>query len=220
MNQLGLFAKWPHAGLVKTRLATALGTTSATRIADAFLRDALIRFRGIAERQVIVFAPDEDRELFRDLAGGTWDLEPQGPGDLGERLQRFFTRCFTRVGDSAIALGTDSPTLPVEFVNRAFDLLPSHDVVLGPATDGGYYLVGLSRPRPEIFEGIAWSSADVLGQTIDRLGDARLALLPVWYDVDTPEDWQMLRGHLRAWHRAGVRIDCPHTAERAGISLS
>ncbi|MCX7701974.1 MAG: TIGR04282 family arsenosugar biosynthesis glycosyltransferase [Gemmataceae bacterium] len=219
MTHLGLFAKWPRAGLVKTRLATALGTPLATRIADAFLRDAVIRFHEIAERQVIVFAPDEDRELFCNLAEGSWELEPQGPGDLGERLQRFFTRCLTSVGDVVIALGTDSPTLPVEFVSRAFDMLQSHEVVLGPATDGGYYLVGLSQPRPEIFEGIAWSSADVLGQTIDRLGDARVALLPVWYDVDTPEDWQMLRGHLRAWHRAGVRIDCPHTAELAGISL-
>ena len=109
---------------------------------------------------------------------------------------------------------TDSPTLPPAFVEQAFAELERADVVLGPATDGGYYLLGCRR-LPPIFDGIAWSGSRVLAETVARLSDPawRLAVLPPWYDVDTPDDWQMLRGHLAALLRAGVDPDLPHTLE-------
>lgn len=220
MNQLGLFAKWPRPGCVKTRLATTLGSQFATRVAEAFLRDSLVRLDGIANRQVVVVAPDDDLDLFRELTQGRWELEPQGQGSLGERLQRFFSRSFARNDCVTVAVGVDSPTLPLEYLRRAFDLLQTHDVVLGPAADGGYYLVGLSQDRSEIFQGITWGGPAVLRQTVGQLGDARLAILPVWYDVDTPDDWRMLQGHLLALRCARVAIDCPHTAALAGVSPS
>src|SRR5262249_55897042 len=114
---------------------------------------------------------------------------------------------------AVVLLGSDSPTLPGTFVAEAFRLLETADVVLGPATDGGYYLLGCARRRPPVFDGIDWGSPHVLEQTIACLADPawRVALLPPWYDVDTLDDWRMLRGHLAALRRAGGDADLPHT---------
>src|SRR5262249_17472804 len=109
-------------------------------------------------------------------------------------------------------IGTDSPTLPLDWVTSAFAQLTSADVVLGPATDGGYYLLGTSRFLPQLFANIRWSSADVLQQTLTRLDSSmNLGLLPSWYDIDTVDDWRMLRGHLAAMRRAGIDPLAPHT---------
>ncbi|MEX0704145.1 MAG: TIGR04282 family arsenosugar biosynthesis glycosyltransferase [Planctomycetales bacterium] len=155
-----------------------------------------------------------------ERAGDDYELWPQPQADLGARLQSFFRdHCDGRAGGGAVAIGTDSPTLPRDFVERAFDLLERHDCVLGPATDGGYCLAGLRDSRLPIFEGIAWSGPRVLEQTIARLErcGASLALLPPWYDVDAPADLAFLRGHIRAMLRAGQTVDCPHTLPLLGI---
>ena len=112
-----------------------------------------------------------------------------------------------------MVVGADSPTLPLDQVARAFEELGRADVVLGPALDGGYYLVGCGPRRPPIFAGIAWSTGRVLADTVAALSDPcwRLALLPPWYDVDTPDDWAMLCGHLAALRRAGIDPGAPHT---------
>ena len=109
-------------------------------------------------------------------------------------------------------LGTDSQTVPRAFVEQAFAALAGADVVLGPATDGGYYLIGCARQVPPVFEGVAWGSSRVLAETVGRLAEPRwrLALLPPWYDVDTLDDWRMLVGHLAALRRAGVDPSVPH----------
>src|SRR5262249_49411821 len=113
---------------------------------------------------------------------------------------------------SVVVVGTDSPTLPVEHVEQAFVELEDADVVLGPAFDGGYYLVSCGPRRPPIFEGMAWSTDRVLADTVAALADPRwrLAVLPPWYDVDTPADWAMLCGHLAALRRAGIDPGVPH----------
>jgi glycosyltransferase A (GT-A) superfamily protein (DUF2064 family) len=112
-----------------------------------------------------------------------------------------------------VVVGTDSPTLPIEYIRRAFAELESADVVLGPATDGGYYLAGCGTELPPLFDHIAWSSGRVLADTIAALAEPRwrLALLPPWYDVDTPADWDLLRGHVAALRRAGIDPAAPHT---------
>jgi glycosyltransferase A (GT-A) superfamily protein (DUF2064 family) len=98
-------------------------------------------------------------------------------------------------------------------VEHAFELLEAADCVFGPATDGGYYLVGLRGRVWPLFENIDWSGPRVLAQTIERVAAAaaRLALLPPWYDVDTSDDWQMLRGHVAALRQAGIKLDLPAT---------
>jgi uncharacterized protein len=208
-DSLGIFAKWPRPGAVKTRLGGSPEWGAA--VARAFLLDILARTSGFS-RRVVVFSPTETREEFAHLLQGQAVLVPQADGDLGVRLDTFIDSELAAGAAKVVVIGTDSPTLPRDHIDRAFGELDRADVVLGPAADGGYYLVGCRRRLP-IFDGIAWSSSRVLTDTIARLAnpDWRLALLPPWYDVDGPEDWAMLRGHAAALRRAGIDPGIPHT---------
>ncbi|GAC1380996.1 MAG: hypothetical protein NVSMB30_28790 [Hymenobacter sp.] len=121
----------------------------------------------------------------------------QAPGDLGERMAAAFAAAFEAGARRVAIIGTDCPGLRAAHLTQAFAQLADHDVVLGPATDGGYYLLGLRQPCPELFQNKAWSTASVLPDTVaeaERLG-YRVALLPELRDVDTAVD-------LVAW-RAG-----------------
>jgi rSAM/selenodomain-associated transferase 1 len=210
---LGLFAKWPQSGQVKTRLAAATSPAWAADVAHAFLRDALRRLGAIACRRLLAFAPLDLAEQFRALADPTFELRPQATGDLGQRLAAFFSEALADGAERVVVVGTDSPTLPVALVSAALQQLHDADVVLGPATDGGYYLLGCARRLPPLFEGIAWSTPEVTTATVARVRSAglRLALLPPWYDVDTLDDWRMLCGHLQAMRCAGIDPEVPHT---------
>jgi rSAM/selenodomain-associated transferase 1 len=212
---LGLFAKWPRPGMVKTRLAAAVGRERAARIARAFLLDTLDRLAAVPVRRVVAYDPDDAHLDFAALLSGRFGLRPQGNGDLGVRLKRFLTSEIAGGADSVVVVGADSPTLPVEYVERAFVELEQADVVLGPATDGGYYLLGCGRRLPPVFDGVLWGGSRVLADTVARrpADGWRLAVLPAWYDVDTPDDWNMLRGHLAALRRAGVDPGVPNTEE-------
>jgi rSAM/selenodomain-associated transferase 1 len=202
-HSLGLFAKQPAPGRTKTRLAAATSAEFAARVAHALLAHALDRFAGVPAERYAVFDPPDGRLFFDSLAAGRYRLEPQAEGDLGRRLEAFFAARFAAGDRAVIAVGTDSPTMPVEWVAEAFGRLENADVVLGPATDGGYYLIGLRRPVP-VFTGIAWGTARVLGQTVACVEEAKcsLNLLPPWYDVDTLENWLVFRGHAAALERA------------------
>lgn len=213
---LGLFAKRPVAGEVKTRLAAETSPEWAAQVADAFLHDCLDRFGTVHADRILAYAPDDAGTFFANVVSSQWRLTPQGDGDLGVRMARFYTREMQAGAQRIVLLGADSPTLPLSFIEQAFAELERADVVIGPATDGGYYLLGCTRRLPPIFEGITWGSGDVLTQTIQRLGDARLALLPPWYDVDTLEDWRMLQGHLAAMRRAGIDPGLPRTSKLGG----
>jgi len=209
---VGLFAKWPQPGNVKTRLAGATSPAWAARVADACLRDTLLRLARLPVRRVLVFAPVEAEVDFARLAGDAVVVVPQGGGDLGQRMSHFIEQELQDGAEAVVLVGADSPTLPVAHVEQAFAELKRADVVLGPAMDGGYYLVGCGRRVPPIFQGIAWSTAQVLGQTIACLGDSpwRLALLPPWYDIDTCEDWALLQAHIAAMRRSGMDPEVPH----------
>ncbi|MGQ0635351.1 MAG: TIGR04282 family arsenosugar biosynthesis glycosyltransferase [Planctomycetaceae bacterium] len=218
-----IFAKQPIAGEVKTRLAASLGEEQAAAISAAFLADLVDRFRLMGARRFLCHAPatDASRDYFRALGRDDYDLWPQPAGDLGQRLAQFFDDRFRASDERVVVIGADSPTLPREFVERAFERLEDADVVLGPATDGGFYLVGQRAPGKAIFEAIEWSSPRTLGQTVDGIkrAGARLALLPPWYDVDTPEAVHMLRGHVEALRLAGGARDLPATAAALGLRI-
>jgi rSAM/selenodomain-associated transferase 1 len=209
---LGLFAKWPAAGAVKTRLAAG-DPAWGTRVAYAFLLDTIERLTTVAARRVLAFAPRDREADFAALVAGRFALVRQEDGDLGRRLAAFVEQQLAAGARAVVLVGTDSPTLPVTYVEQAFAELERADVVLGPASDGGYYLVGCGPSRPPLFEGIAWSTGRVLADTVAALADPRwrLAVLPPWYDVDTPDDWAMLCGHLAALRRAGIDPGVPHT---------
>ena len=115
---------------------------------------------------------------------------------------------------AACLVNADSPNLPTALLIEAAQALapPGDRIVLGHAADGGYYLIGCRRTVPPVFDGIAWGGPRVLLDTVARLPErCRLALLPLWYDVDTLADWYALRGQLAAWRRAGIDPGVPHT---------
>jgi rSAM/selenodomain-associated transferase 1 len=229
MRVVGLFAKQPLPGQVKTRLAGCTSAEWAARVADAFLRDTVERLIRVHARRFVVFSPAEASAFFAALVQDRFALVPQCPGQLGQRMEAFITLQIQAGAEAVVLVGTDSPTLPVSFIEQAFRELGQADVVLGPATDGGYYLIGCGRRVPPVFEGIDWSSSRVLAQTVAALSAAcglagstaspakpqaaewRLAVLPPWYDVDTLDDWWMLRGHVAALRLAGIDPGLPAT---------
>jgi uncharacterized protein len=210
---LGLFAKRPTPGEVKTRLAAATSPDWAAAVASAFLHDSIDRLAAVDARRVLAYAPDDAEAYFAALAGDRFRLVPQGEGDLGRRMGAFFEDQLRGGAVAVVLVGTDSPTLPLAYVEQAFRELDGADVVLGPATDGGYYLIGCARRQP-LFADIPWSSPHVLSETIARLTNlkSRLALLPPWYDIDTLTDWWVLRGHLAAMGRSGIDPGLPRTS--------
>jgi rSAM/selenodomain-associated transferase 1 len=155
------------------------------------------------------------------LAGDRFELIAQAEGDLGCRMANFFDTVFKQAAARAVLLGMDSPTLPLSYISDAFEQLENVDLVLGPAMDGGYYLIGLSGSIPPVFQDMNWSRSDVLTTTVERLRGShyRLGLLPPWYDVDTLDNWQMLRGHLSALRRAGIDPKVPRTEKLASESV-
>src|SRR5437016_2253114 len=184
---LGVFAKQPIAGQVKTRLAAATSADWAARVAEAFLVDALTRLRALEVERVVAFAPTSAQAYFGGIVHGRFTLVPQAEGDLGRRMAAFLTDRLQAGAEAVVLVGTDSPTVPLAYIDQAFHELAHAEVVLGPALDGGYYLIGCARRLPPLFEGIPWGSSSVLGATVARLAltDLRLALLPPWYDVYT-----------------------------------
>jgi rSAM/selenodomain-associated transferase 1 len=216
MQTLGLFVKHPLPGRVKTRLATTVGEEPACQLYAAFLTDLTERFRKLPVRRFLGYAPaDADTAAyFHQIGKDDYHLWPQPETDLGERMFAFFADHLRHPGDCAVLIGSDSPTLPESYVTTAFQLLEHAEVVLGPAADGGYYLVGMTHPANDIFQDIAWSEPTVLQRTTERISamSLKLAILPVWYDVDALADLQLLRGHLAAMDASGIAHGCPETS--------
>lgn len=208
---LGLFAKWPEKGQVKTRLAASLGEELALQIANAFLVDTWNRLQSLPIQQYLVYSPIEAKSQFLTFTDET-HLEAQAEGNLGQRLSSFIDSQFNRGASQVVVIGADSPTLPLSIIEMAFEQLIERDIVLGPATDGGFYLLGCRRVVPSLLDGIEWSSAQVLSQTVSRIKDSgcSMQVLPPWYDVDTLEEWQMLRGHLAALRQSDIDPELPN----------
>src|SRR5262249_40865775 len=142
MRVLGLFAKRPEPEQVKTRLAAATSPAWAARVAAAFLHDTLDRLATVDAHRVLAFDPPAAAPFFAELVRERFAQVPQEPGDLGQRMSGFIGTQFHRGATAVVLVGTDSPTLPVACVEQAFAELERAGVVLGPATDGGYYLIG------------------------------------------------------------------------------
>ncbi len=209
---LVLLAKEPTPGRVKTRLAAETSADWAAAVARACLLDLIDRLSCIDVHRVLAYSPSEARPYFDTVAGNRFSLIAQTKGDLGQRMQSVIDQQIAEGAEQTVLLGADSPTVPLPFIEEAFRRLEEVDLVLGPAMDGGYYLIGCHRNVPPVFQGVPWSTSRVLAETVARLGSTsdRLALLPPWYDVDTQSDWNMLVGHIAALRRAGVDPDVPH----------
>jgi uncharacterized protein len=185
-----LFLKAPRPGQVKTRLAATLGPERAAAVARALAERVIEQTRPEADEygRVIVFTPAAARaDIERWLPGlSLWEQEGD---DLGARMDAAFARALGHAPRVLLA-GTDVPHLGRAHVHEALAALETADVVLGPARDGGYYLIGLSRPQPALFRGLAWSGPQVLAATRERAAALGLGvhLLPVLGDVDTEDD--------------------------------
>ena len=218
MTSLIVFVKNPIPGAVKTRLQTRYAPDQVAALYTAFVRDVLARAESIdVDRRVIAFdPPDAESEVSALFGGGVkaqWQYVPQVQDDLGARMREALVQQLDAGASAAVLIGTDIPSLPAYHITQAFDLLRTVDVVLGPSTDGGYYLVGVSKPIPEIFEDVEWSTPSVLSQTIDRVQRAgnTLGLVPPYFDVDTPDELDFLLAHARATKLATGIDPLPYT---------
>lgn len=200
-RRLLLFTKPARPGRVKTRLIGDLTPAQAADLHGAFLADVLERLRRGSFELRIAWALDEGEEVPEGPVPG---LRQVGAG-LGERLAGALGGAAGEVGEQGVvmALGSDHPTLPLALVHHAFERVEAGaEVVLGPAEDGGYYLIALRAGAvvPRLFEGIAWSTESVLAETLERCRELGITpeLLPVAADVDTPADLRRLVGRLAA----------------------
>ena len=212
-NQLGVFARVPVAGEVKTRLVPPLSPDGACELYRAFLADLFERL-GPVKAKISVFAGGEPLAALSSLMPHPWPVVPQVAGNLGARMAAASAHLLARPGGRVVLIGSDSPDLPLPFLKRAFQRLKHRDVVIGPALDGGYYLIGLRAPTPALFEGIEWGSARVLSQTMEIVAREKLsiALLPPWYDVDDRESLEVLRA-LCAARKLGGGVRLPRTEQ-------
>lgn len=200
--------KVPGAVPVKSRLHAALGPERATALYRCFLLDRLDALAALADIvPVVACTPPEAEPAMRALAPCGLRVRPQRGADLGERMRALLDDLLADGHPAALALGADSPTLPMAWVADAVRALAGKaaDLALGPTEDGGYYLIGLRAPCPALFREVPWSTHDVARVTLDRARAAglRVRLLPRWYDVDTPEDLKRLRAELRTAEPGG-----------------
>jgi rSAM/selenodomain-associated transferase 1 len=193
-------AKVPLAGTVKTRLASILPPEKCAALAAAFLQDTIKKAETVCKNVILAYSPAGQRRILEDSVSSEISLAEQKGADLGERMRNAFEFAFRENSDAAVMIGTDSPTFPADYLERAFEALEKgSEIVLGRSTDGGFYLIGLRRSVPKLFDRIAWSSPQVFAQitgNINGLGIENLKLVPEHYDVDTPADLLILKGEI------------------------
>ena len=204
---LGIFTKAPIPGKVKTRTHSLLSPEGAADLHRALVLDTLRLTRGVAERRILFVAEGIEHPFIQEIAAKeSVEVIAQVGKDLGARMQQAFHEAGANASNAVCIIGTDSPHVPKQTFAEAYARLQRDPVVLGPANDLGYYLIGLrggealGQVSPSLFSDIAWGTAAVLPTTLQRLEALSLgySLLPFWYDIDTPEDLFFLQRHLPA----------------------
>jgi uncharacterized protein len=192
--RLILFVKAPRIGTVKTRLAATLGPAAACDAYRQLTETLLTGLIGLTPVEVR-FSPDDGGAEIQGWVKPGWTSAPQGAGDLGERMGRAFADAFARGERRVVLIGSDCPEVTAGDIVEAWSRLEEADVVLGPATDGGYWLIGLRGPQPMLFDQMPWSTAAVLAETLRRAEVAGLTVsrLRTLTDVDTEADWNAWR---------------------------
>ena len=186
-----MFVRAPEVGRVKTRLAASIGPDAALRVYQRLAEHTVREALAVDAAQVRVHhTPADAGEAVRGWLGDGPVLLPQAEGDLGARMRDAFARAFAEGFRRVVIIGSDLPGIRTALLRRALELLDEHEAVIGPAHDGGYYLLGLRVPVDRVFEGVAWSTPGVLAATLGRLREAEIApaMLEPLRDVDTVED--------------------------------
>lgn len=189
-GRIQIFAKAPLPGVAKSRLIPALGSEGAALLQAHFIRHTLATTAEMQLPTELWCAPDKNHPAFIAAAHDfSVYLYPQEGDDLGERMNHALTAGLSR-GGPVVLIGTDCPMLTVDDLHEAFYALAKHDAVLGPSADGGYYLIGLNSPQPQLFTEMPWSTSSVLNDTHTRLNSAGLRWheLRTLHDIDTPAD--------------------------------
>lgn len=187
-----VMTKWPKPGSVKTRLAASIGSERAARVQEIMLRETVARLFSSTRAIRLAVTPDDALGEARRVFPSTRPTG-QGAGDLGQRIDRAI-RSALAYAHAVVVVGADSPDIPLSIVEEAFERLERVDLVLGPAADGGVYLIGMTQPHDGLFRDVAWGTPSVFGSL--EANAARLtlatAILSPWRDVDT-------LGDLLAW---------------------
>lgn len=220
---VAMMAKAPRVGDAKTRLVPPLSETEAAALSGCFIRDTADNIIAAAQSGPIhghvAYSPPEAEAIFRAMLPEQIRLLPSRRGGLGYSLADAVEDLLAAGYGSVCLVNSDSPTLPTSVLMQAAQTLrESGDrVVLGPAEDGGYYCIGLKSPRSRLFEDIAWSTEQVLAQTLERAHEIGLdaAILPMWYDVDDLVSLRRLTKELLGspiQENRRTRFEAPHTS--------
>jgi rSAM/selenodomain-associated transferase 1 len=199
-----VMCKAPAAGTVKTRLAPFLSAEEAADLAGCFAVDAMKKAQNICENAIVAFAGE--KEMLEAILPENLIWVRQKGADLGERMDNALRFAFDQNFSPLVVVGTDSPTLPSEYIKIAIKILQEKltDAVIGETEDGGFYLLGLNQPNQQIFQNVRWSSPETFLQTVRNIKQLNLHLttLTIWYDVDTPEDLRRLKTEIENNARA------------------
>lgn len=195
MQSLIIFAKLPRPGEVKTRLGNVLGMQEAAAVYERLAQQTLAlgdQLRSAGIRVYLFYDPKASEHEMRSWIGHPFEFAQQVGETLGGRMRAAFERTFADGSERSVIVGTDIPDLTVDAIVSAFNLLSAHDVVLGPSSDGGYYLLGMNRPVKDLFEGLTWSTPTVYQETLNRISTLNLshAMLGELADIDTEEDYK------------------------------
>lgn len=186
-NLLIIFVKAPRPGTVKTRLNSHFSVENSLRFYKAMVEDLIGHFEQAAgfDTKILVWPPEGMPEV-RSWLGRRWSFAAQTEGNLGQKMHRAFLQGFVAGYQKVIIIGSDLPELTEANLDQAFNKLNETDMVLGPSSDGGYYLIGLKKPQSKLFENVMWSSAFVLGQTLSNAQDqkVKVSLLEEKTDLD------------------------------------
>jgi rSAM/selenodomain-associated transferase 1 len=190
------FVKYPERGAVKNRLAVDLTAVDIVELYRNFVLDIITMLEELRMPFQICYFPDDAEKRFIAWLGNHYRYMPQQGKNLGERMQNSFVQAFLKGFHQVIIMGSDSPDLPRTFIEEAFSSLKTMDSVIGPACDGGYYLLGFKKKTflPRVFEKIPWSSSSVFQESLRVLQAAghKTFLLPRWHDIDTLGDLKNL----------------------------
>jgi rSAM/selenodomain-associated transferase 1 len=194
-QKLVIFVRAPRPGTVKTRLAKTLGAVPACEAYRRLVETLTDNLQTLNEVE-LRFSPDDAGNEIRPWLKSGWSCAPQGTGDLGQRLQSAFADSFKLGSARVVIIGSDCPVVARQDIVEAWHRLSSYDVALGPARDGGYWLIGLRRLQPELFHRIPWSTDRVLAETMRRAREGGLSVhrLRELRDVDTEADWREFSG--------------------------
>lgn len=191
-NVVIIFLKYPEAGKVKTRLAKDVGDDEAARIYSHMALNVIEGAIDPKSYHTIIFydPPEREKEIKNWIGEKELQYSPQIGNTLGDRITNAFKEVYSHGADKTVIIGTDCLEVNSEIINEAISLLEKTQVVLGPAEDGGYYLLALNQYRPQIFQDINWSTEQVLDQTVSKILEDKLSysLLKTLKDVDTLKD--------------------------------